>query len=157
MKKPEPTPTPKTIVVVHPYQYSGNPSGKYFGLEIKSETTIYAPFDGTVGVVLVDKAPQGRLPQGKIFVRFVLVGGDKSIFSLALGEIGSDVILLAKNETKVKAGDQLFTVVDFGPSFWKYTDDPNVNFQTVGYLKDSSGAFLEVDATFAKIFLKGRS
>lgn len=161
---PSPTATPAPAVVVHPYQYPGNPT-KYFGLEISSETTIYAPFSGTVRWIIAGSDKDKRIPEGKELARLGLFAEagdrskvtDKSDFSLALGAVGQDVVLLVKDGAQVSKGDPLLRVVGYGPSYFTYLSDPSVTFQVLGYWKDSAGSYLDVDQTKSLAFLQGRS
>lgn len=60
-----PTPSPIPVpVVVRAYDYPKNPAGKYFGLEITREITIYAPFDGVMHVTTYPLPPEGKLYGG---------------------------------------------------------------------------------------------
>lgn len=151
---------PERPVILHQLDVDcGYPPCEMFGLEIKEEATIYAPFAGRVELVMLDRNSTDKtpaLPEGKTYVQLQLYGWGE-ILALSLGIVSEDVVLLVRGGSQVAKGDALSKVVGFGPSYWTFTQDHDVRFQVVGDWTTWSGHPVQVDEKKAESFLRGRS
>lgn len=156
---------PERPVILHQLDVDcGYPPCKMFGLEIREEATLYAPFVGRVEVLLWDSECVDRtrnLPPGKKFVEIRLWGEGESL-TLFLGEASVDVVPFVLDSDFVDRGTALSKVVGLGPSHWIYVHHrfagfPRISFQVVGDWVTSFGRPVKVDEKKAESFLKGRS
>lgn len=142
----QPTPTVKmrNVSIVNMHFPDGS---SYFDIKVDQEVTILAPFAGTFHVKYFQN------DNGEFFPQIDLAAEDKSHLSLMLGEVGNDVLVLAKDGTVVRKGAPLAKLVGLGPSLALYLPRWNALIQKdgfpqiFGFWTDASGRFIKLKDT----------
>lgn len=170
-----PTPTPSTQPTIKPnlpatfagyHRFSSKvtPDHYSFGLVFSGDTKIYAPFAGTIYFeYLKDNNQNGPY----LALHLVAEDGDRNTvsdkqeFDAYFGVLGTDVTTIAKDGTKVKAGDLLVEVVGQGTCLYE-VNNPNLVTngtadQVFGFWIDSSGKYLEMTPELSAKLLNSTS
>ncbi|MDE3193415.1 MAG: hypothetical protein KGN00_06980 [Chloroflexota bacterium] len=130
------------------YAFNGH---SYTGVSLGRGWTVTAPFDGTVELhvyqLVGGEIREFANASGVPAYPYVIVNaadGRKMIYRP--GAVDSDTHVLVSADRKVRAGDDLFTVVGAGPSSWHDFYDQSISFQIVVSLSTAAGADADASA-----------
>lgn len=148
---PEPTQTPEPRIEAVPYTFQGR---NYTGLNIKPETTIKSPIEGTIKIQYFQYI-NGALWTGivnenhPIYPYINIETKDRKLLTFRLGALGKDANILVKDGEEITKETPLFNQLTNAPSSWRQIYDRNVSFQVVvSYGNLATGRFLDAGEFF---------